>query len=473
MAADSPRIFIQNPHHSYGKEFVRIFASKYGLKSVCSYTDERDAKVWLPRHPSLLTNDVAASLYSPPANVESLIEFLQANYNIVAAIPHNEIVLANTVRINEALGLDWVPAKTMRRFRNKESLKEFVRQQDPNLGISPTVIVRDVRDVREAMDANGFKKVVIKPNDGWGNLGVGFFDTASSDSDVGAFLAEIGDHDALLEEFFGGREFYSCGQVDARGDVTTFALFETIKGAANGRSNIDFEVRLIHTTDPVFDVLMDFSAGVVRATGLTRSPFHVDLKLDDGVPKLIEMGARMVGDSRAYDLNHVHGGGLNVFDLSAHYYLNEQPYGDIGLDWDRYDAMAFRSVQGINDHAQRLYAFGGAKRVESLREFVRWAHEPEVGDPLPVTLDLLSAPWQVTVQAESEPALDAVSRNIRRTLTINKVTSPLKRSALKAKSLLPGVRRQFKLRTSPIKLIHVPENPPKALTAGLNEVGGE
>lgn len=456
MAARTGQVFIQNPHHSYGKEFVRIFAQKHGLKSVCNYTDERDAVVWLPRHPSLLTDDVAASLYSPPGNVESLITYLRTHFNIVAAVPHNEIVLADTVRINEALGLDWVPVQTMRRFRNKESLKEYVRQQDPNLGISPSVIVRSCQDVRDAMEEHNFSKVVIKPNDGWGNLGVGFFDASSTDAQITAFLNEIGDHEPLLEEFFGGREFYSCGQVDAAGSVTNFALFETIKGEANGRSNIDYEVRLIRTNDPAFDVLMNFSAGVVRATGLTRSPFHVDMKLDGGVAKLIEMGARMVGDSRAYDLNHVHGGVLDVFDVSAHYYLSAEPYGDLQLDWDRYDSLAFRSVQGINNHAQRLFELGGVRQVEAMSQFVRWAHKPEIGDPLPVTKDLLSAPWQVTIQGESESKLDAVSSTIRSALTINEVERPLRRSFLKVKSLMPGVRRQIKLRTSPIKLVHVP-----------------
>lgn len=472
MAIGRGQVFIQNPHHSYGKEFVRIFARKHGLKSVCNYTDERDAVVWLPRHPSLLTDDVAASLYSPSQDVESLIDYLRANFNIVAAVPHNEIVLANTVRVNEALGLDWVPVETMRRFRNKESLKEYVRQQDPSLGISPSVIVHSCQDVRDAMDAHDFSKVVIKPNDGWGNLGVGFFDTASSDAEITAFLDAVGDHEPLLEEFFGGREFYSCGQVDAVGTVTNFALFETIKGEANGRANIDYEVRLIRRDDPAFATLMDFSAGVVRATGLTRSPFHVDMKLDNGMPKLIEMGARMVGDSRAYDLNHVHGGALDVFDVSAHYYLSTEPYGDMGLDWDRYNSLAFRSVQGINNREQRLFALGGVKDIEVMPEFVRWAHKPEIGDPLPVTKDLLSAPWQITIQGPSEVDLDSVSTTIRAKLTINEIRQPLKRSILKAKALLPGVQRQIKLRTSPIKLIHVPVDQRAAITTGQSELPG-
>ncbi len=463
MAAGPQEIFIQNPHHSYGKEYVRIFSRKHGLKAVCNYTDLRDAQVFLPRHPSLLSTDVQASLFAPADRLESLIEVLRNSYNIAAAIPHNEIVLAATVRINEALGLDWVPAATMKRFRNKESLKDYVRENDPGLGISPSVVVRSCQDVRDAMDRYGFDKVVLKPNDGWGNVGVGFFSADASDAELGAFLDQVGEHELLLEEFFGGREFYSCGQADAEGIATTFAVFETIKGEANGRSNIDYEVRLVRRSDPAFDVLTRFTSGVVRASGLIRSPFHVDLKLDDGEAKLIEMGARMVGDSRAYDLNHVHGQKLDVFDLSAHYYISSEPYGEIPLDWDRYDSRAFRSVQGINYERQRLYSLAGSTAVEALPQFVRWAHQPEVGDMLPVTEDLLSAPWQVTVEGQTEDELDDVSRRIRRLLRINHVANGVKRTILKARSMIPGAVRLMKIRTHPVSLIEVPPDQPRAL----------
>lgn len=459
------QVFIQNPHHSYGTEFVRIFAQKYGLKAVCNYTDARDATVSLPRYPSLLGPDVVASLHSAPGHVESLIAVLATQYNIGVALPHNEIVLSDTIRINEALGLDWVSADVLRRFRNKESLKDYVRLQDPSLGISPSVLVSSVQDIRDAMERYGFNRVVLKPNDGWGNLGVGFFDRDSSDAQLAQFIADAQGHQLLLEEYFGGREFYTCGQVDGQGNVTTFALFETVKGEANGRENIDYEVRLVRSHDEAFAPLMAFTEGVVRATGLTRSPFHVDMKFDDGQPKLIEMGARMVGDSRAYDLNHVHGGGIDVFDISSHYYLTADPYGPINLDWDRYNSVAFRSVQGINSRHQRLYAMGGVREVEALPQFVRWAHKTAIGDTLPVTQDLLSAPWQVTIQGASEDELDRTSHHIRSLLTINDVANPVRRAALQAKALLPGIARNVKLRTSPIHLTNVPVTQTLAITS--------
>lgn len=460
MTSNTPHVFIQNPHHSYGPEYVRIFAQEYGLTSVCNYTDARDAKIHVPLYPVLLSDCVAANLTSLTRNVESLVRYLHDNFNIVAAVPHNEVVLADTTRVNEEFTLDWVPHETLSRFRNKQALKEFVRQWDASLDISPSVVVRTCQEVRAAMDTYGFKKVVLKPNDGWGNRGVGFFDSTASNEEISAFLAVGGDSGVLLEEFFGGREFYVCGQVDAGGNVTNYAVFETIKGSANGLSNLDFEVRLTRTSDPAFASLMEFSAGVVRASGLTRSPFHVDLKFDEGESRLIEMGARMVGDSRAYDLNHVHGNSLNVFEVSAHYYVRSDDYGAIDLDWDRYDSLAFRSIQGVNTKTQRLYSFAGAKQVEALPQFVRWANKPHRGSVLPVTTDLLSTPWQLTIEGSTEAGLDEVASDIRSQLKINEVSNPITRIWLKLLGKVPGIARQVKLRTSRLALTPVPINEP-------------
>ncbi len=90
---------------------------------------------------------------------------------------------------------------------------------------------------------------------------------------------------------------------------------------------------------------------IMQATGLKRSPFHMEIKVDDRGPCLIEVGARLVGHGNAELCGKMHGD-LDLFDLAAHYYLSNHDYGPVSLNWNRYDATDVRYVHGIAERSE-------------------------------------------------------------------------------------------------------------------------
>src|SRR6202011_3594632 len=142
------------------------------------------------------------------------------------------------------------------------------------------------------------ERFVIKPNHGQGNRSVGFFDVSTPRSQIEAFVRASGERALVLEEYLGGSEFFINGPVEDRSPSTPFAAFRYERGEANGR-RIDWLTYKVAHDSCEFQILADYAQAVVSAVGLRRSPFHLEAKILGGVPRLIELGARMAGNGNA------------------------------------------------------------------------------------------------------------------------------------------------------------------------------
>ena len=52
---------------------------------------------------------------------------------------------------------------------------------------------------------------------------------------------------------------------------------------------------LVHRGDPAFQAVAGYSARVIKASGLRRCPFHLEVIVDEKGPCLIEAAARIKG----------------------------------------------------------------------------------------------------------------------------------------------------------------------------------
>ncbi len=398
-------IIVQNPYHEYATRFIEHIYGQYGYRAVCYFTDRKRRAYEADNYPIFESNAVAARFDVEGIDLPTLGARIAAEYDAAAVIPYNEECVLAAAELGSILGIEWNDLAVMRRFRDKFALKEHLRQKEPTLRVNASFRVRSLKDVY-AHGEPPFSRYVIKPNSGFGNRNIGIFDHASPRAEVGAFIARAAGAPLVLEEFVGGREYFVNGQTNAAGEPEVVAIFEYARVAANGRANLDYQTHLVRHDSSTFTLLADYAKRVVLAAGLLRSPFHLELKVDENGPCLIEVGARLAGHRNAFVCNAVHGGAIDVFDVAAHYYLSNRDYGPLPLDWKTYDAMHVRYVNGIATSTRKRLDARGIKRVERLASFQSWAKKPNFGARSALTVDCLTMPWSVVLAAPSSARLD-------------------------------------------------------------------
>jgi heptaprenyl diphosphate synthase len=440
----SRAILIQDPHHDYAARFIDQIHRKYGYRAVCFFTDRKRRAYERGAYPILESDAVEAHYEVQGSDLGAFAERVASAHDIAGVIPYNEECVLPAAELSDALGLGWNALDVIRRFRDKFAMKEHLRRVDPGMRMNASWRVKSVDDVFASGEAP-FARYVVKPNSGFGNRQVGFFDVTSTRAEIAQFIASARGAPLVLEEYIGGTEFFVNGQTDAHGACEVVAIFEYVRIAANGRANLDYRTRLVRRDEPVFDVLAAYATRVVRGTGLVRSPFHLEVKLDDDGPCLVEVGARLAGNRNALVCNAVHGDSLDVFDVAAHYYLSDRDYGPLTLNWDVYDGLDVRYVNGIARAANVAKHVDEILAVESLPSFQSWAKKPVVGDRIARTTDCLSMPWSVVLSAPAGANLDADEELVRSLLGRVPQFSPrvaLERARRSAQRVAKAVRWQ-------------------------------
>jgi hypothetical protein len=405
---------------------------------VCFYTDLRERLFHQANYPILRSECVAASYDVSARDLSTFAAHVAHAHNVTAILPFNEPTVAPAVELARLLNLGWAQPEVVRRFHDKFALKEYVRNNHPHVRMNASRRVQGLADVLEARRELGFHRFVLKPNNGFGNRGIGLFDTTSDAAELESYLGRMSGTPLVMEEYVDGPEYFVNGQVDDRGDVCVVAIFEYGRRPANGRHNIDSETSLVQRRDPRFTALADYARQVVQATELRRSPFHLELKLSDSGPCLIEVGARLAGHGNTFLCEQLHGPGLDLFALAAHYYFSADDFGTVPLNWEAYDSHAIRYVHGVSDRRDRIISLDGVDEVESLPEFHRWVKKPAVGELLEPTRDLLSMPYSLILKGDTQEQLMLAAATVRDLLQLNQSAGPLRRALVTAAS---GARR--------------------------------
>jgi len=436
-----PQCFlIQDPYHEYAVRFIEQIYRRFGLRAICFYTNRRERLRRARQFPLLESALVAACYDVSRSDLVRFAAHLRGHHSVAAVVPVNEPAVLPATELGELLALSWAQPEAMRRVCDKVAFKRYLREQHPHIRINASRSVQSGRDVRVARREPAYRRFVIKPNSGFGNRAVGVFDESSPDEDVSDFLYGMRGVPLVMEEFVDGEEYFVNGQVDAAGRVLCLAAFQYLRQPANGRHNLDFETLLVPHRAPRFGQLARYAEDVLRASGLERTPFHLELKLDAAGPCLIELGARLAGHGNALLSGELHGARLDLIDLAAHYYVSADDYGPVPLDWEAYDSAAVRYVHGVASRRERIYDLEGVAEVEAFATFRRWVTRPAVGELLERTTDSLTMPYSLLLRGPSQEALAADATRARALLRWNAAGGWPRRAAVEARSFIARAR---------------------------------
>lgn len=413
---------IQDPYHAYAASFIDVIFRSWGYRAICLYTDEKVRFYEQDAYPILESDRIATSVDLDGESLETVARRLQGRYDIAGIVPFSEPTVSAAAELAAHLGLDWCKPEVLRRFRDKYGLKQYLREQYPALRLNAA---RRVDSAADVLGGSLPARYVLKPNDGFGNSAIGMFEATTPREQVEAFFAQHPKRTWLLEEFIGGTEYFVNGQVGTHGEIEIVAIFEYERRPANGRENLDHLTWRLPRTAPEFEQLEHYARQVVAATGLKRSPFHLEAKIDEQGPCLIEVGARLVGNGNAYVCNELHGGSLDLFHVAAHHYLSAAPYGPIPLDWKHYDATELVYVHGVATETAVIETLEGIAEVERLPEFAGWVRRPAIGTQVVPTVGLLTSPYCLLLRGSSKHKLREVSQHVRALIGWNGGSDPV------------------------------------------------
>ncbi len=403
---------IQNPYAPEAQRFIWTIFGAFGLRPVCIYTDQKE-RHYLARHYPLLSDEaVEANIVSECDDLTDVADQVVDRFDVAAVIPWEEDFVAPSADLAERLGIAPNPASVVRRFRDKNDLKTLLRHR--GIRVPTARIVRTLDDVygRETPD-----RFVIKPNDGSGNLEVNIFDRDERDA-VAAKLASQA-HTWVLEEFIGGEEYHIDGQIRPDGTVDVLGVFQYRRTTVGDCDTVYDSERSIHTDEAVFDQCASYARRLLEASELRSSPFHMEVKVDERGPAMIDLGARLGSEGIPESVDRLHPGRPGMYWVAAHDHLGV-PCAMPEIDWTNYDSVYEVFAYGISRSHGRIANITGMNEIERMPQFVTWNIRPRIGRPLVPTNNLGTVPWMAEFDVRGD--LDDVQRVIdiaQRTVRLN------------------------------------------------------
>ncbi|MFE7120655.1 acetyl-CoA carboxylase biotin carboxylase subunit family protein [Streptomyces sp. NPDC057654] len=219
---------------------------------------------------------------------------LAARHELAGVLTWDEWYLVATARLAYALGLPTNPIETVRACRNKATARAlFARDGVPS---AAAMRARTLLEAGLATMALGYP-AVLKPTALAAGIGAIRIDRPEELADAYQFAASAADRSredtaVLVEEYLDGPEL-SVECVTHRGTTTAVAVTRKTLGPP------PYFVETGHTVDagdPLLAQAAPVAAAAIKALGLTDGIQHVEMRLVDGRPRLIEVNARIAGD---------------------------------------------------------------------------------------------------------------------------------------------------------------------------------
>lgn len=408
MPGNAPRepvVLILDVDAVYGADLVDFYFREHGLRSVLGFTEKKARRIAFVNVPQAHSRAIAGRVdlsMDPARDVEVL-----RGFDVRAVPAYQEPMVVYAAQLLQALGVAWNPPEVVARFRDKYALKEFVRAQDPSVRMNASCRVARPDEVLRLADREPYRRFVLKPPGGMGNADILLCPDGPDEARLIRHFEQAvpPGGSCVMEEFLDGEEYYVDGQVDGQGVVTPIAIQLYRRGAVGERSNIALGHRTVRPDEEHFDALFDYARSVINATGLVRSPFHMEIKVDDRGPCLIECGARLVGWAAGLEDSDAHGPRLDVVRVAGHYWLSPE-HITIPLDFDHYLSRHAVHVIGNTEESGISSAVHGVRQMEANPAFFRWVRKPRVGRVVQPTVSTETILWGVHLVSADKQQLD-------------------------------------------------------------------
>lgn len=411
------RYVIVDPIGTYA-ERMKLFLDQLGLPAIAVFTNRERLLAW-ERKWRYRLGDLIESVYvlgegESMAALARQIEAGTGGGGYYGIVPWDEMHVLFAAELGEYLELGWNPRHVIERCRDKFVMKEWLRQKG-GMRINASRVITTAAQAAAFQEEVGRWPIVVKPTGGAGAMSVFFAHNLQELLRFGQSTQEFGMGEVLLEEFVGGQEYAVNGMVDRSSNFLITDVWIYDKRASHGIPNLYYQSIKLNTHEPPFWDLAQYASKVVEGLELRRTPVHMEVKVDEYGPCLIEVGARMAGGDQPVLASKLHGHSL--FELAACHYLDEIPLTRRDVDYAAYDSRQARIVSGIQpEEIARVRAVHGVDEVESLRSFDGFGLIRPPGTRAPQTRDLNTKAYEVYLLHEDPAQVEHDENLIRRVL---------------------------------------------------------
>ncbi|MEU5833051.1 ATP-grasp domain-containing protein [Streptomyces diacarni] len=219
---------------------------------------------------------------------------LAARWNLAGVFTWTEWYLVPVARLARRLGLPTTPPNVMQACRNKATARAvFAHHGVPSAASVP---VRTREEAHAAAERIGYP-VVLKPAAHAASIGVLRADTPdqlATAYQVTARAAGQGRESTsvLVEEYLDGPEV-SVECVTHRGETTVAAV---TRKTVSPPPHFEELAHSVDAADPLLPAVTPAARAAIRALGITDGISHVEMRLVQGTPRLIEVNGRLAGD---------------------------------------------------------------------------------------------------------------------------------------------------------------------------------
>lgn len=258
-------------------------------------------------------------------------------------------------------------------------------------------------------------RVVVKPLDSALNDGIFFCDTPQAAAEAcAALLGRRSVYDTpidavVVQSYLDGEEFYV--NTMSRGSVHRVAeIWRTTHVCANGVHNLLDSAILLPAEGELQAALRSYAFACLDALGVTDSPAHLEIRMTREGPRLVELGARLVGGplSRIARL----ASDDNQIDAIARAYTAPEAFKATA-------ARPYRCAGSVSSTALiarwrgRLLGYPGLARIESLESYKEAITLLAPGGDLQPTVNDLTYPMMIILAHGDAAAVIRDSRTIR------------------------------------------------------------
>ncbi|WP_411140954.1 ATP-grasp domain-containing protein [Streptomyces sp. x-80] len=266
----------------------------YCLESVAAHFDVVLIAGADPTWERPLVTDYEVADPADPSALATAGRVLSERHRLAGVMTWTEWYLVPVARLARQLGLPTVAPEVMQVCRNKAIARDlFARHGVPS---AASVSVRSTGEAAAAARRIGYP-VVLKPASHAASVGVIRASGPDDLAEAYAFAAQaaglgIESTGVLVEEYLDGPEV-SVECVTCRGETTAVAVTRKSVGMEPYFEEL---AHLVDADDPLLATVAPVAAAAVRALGITDGVSHVEMRLVQGRPRLIEVNARIAGD---------------------------------------------------------------------------------------------------------------------------------------------------------------------------------
>ncbi|MGW3835911.1 ATP-grasp domain-containing protein [Streptomyces microflavus] len=242
-----------------------------------------------------LVADWEAAEMSDPDAVVTAGRALAARHDVAGVLTWDEYQLVPTARLARLLGLPGSDPDAMRACRDKGRTRALLHEH--GVGSAASIPTNSMMEALLAAESIGYP-VVLKPASNAGSLGVLRVDDSTELPDAYAF-AQAGTQgvgsesdEVLVEEYLDGPEV-SVECVTHRGITAAVAVTRKTVGFDPFFEEI---AHAVDARDPLLAETAPVATTAVRALGISTGIQHVELRLTDRGPRIIEVNGRIGGD---------------------------------------------------------------------------------------------------------------------------------------------------------------------------------